>query len=390
MFDKLILFSTSFFITFFCLPIIMELMKSKGIVGHDAHKKSRPLVPEMGGVAMIIGLTMSVLMGILLVPEKLDVFVSFWGTIAIAGIIGAIDDLKPLNAKVKPFLTLFACIPILLMRTYTPYIVFPIIGGTRLTIVYPILIPIVMAVTSNAVNMMDPFNGVMAGTGSIITLTLLASAIIFGSRDAIILCCMLLGALLAFFYYNRYPSRVFSGDVGSLSGSLHASDHERFLWLIHDRSLIREEGGGPTDEANGGRADESQGRPESPPHPRPVHPGAWASEGERGSIRLHGPLSHLGVPRFDHSIHDVGVQMSRRVLDFIIILLFVWIWMIGGLWFIDYWIIPLEIPGIEKAYIVNIVQVVISTVLVLLWLLLWKRLATWMFWRAIGDRRLID
>jgi hypothetical protein len=82
--------------------------------------------------------------------------------------------------------------------------------------------------------------------------------------------------------------------------------------------------------------------------------------------------------------------MSRRVLDFIIILLFVWIWMIGGLWFIDYWIIPLEIPGIEKAYIVNIVQVVISTVLVLLWLLLWKRLATWMFWRAIGDRRLID
>ena len=82
--------------------------------------------------------------------------------------------------------------------------------------------------------------------------------------------------------------------------------------------------------------------------------------------------------------------MSRRVLDFIIILLFVWILMIGGLWLIDYWIIPLEIPGVEKAYMVNIVQVVISTVLVVLWLLLWKKLATWMFWRAIGDRRLID
>jgi hypothetical protein len=82
--------------------------------------------------------------------------------------------------------------------------------------------------------------------------------------------------------------------------------------------------------------------------------------------------------------------MSRRVLDFIIILLFVWIWMIGGLWLIDFWIIPLEIQGIEKPYIVNIVQVVISTALVLLWLLLWKKLATWMFWRAIGDRILID
>ncbi len=82
--------------------------------------------------------------------------------------------------------------------------------------------------------------------------------------------------------------------------------------------------------------------------------------------------------------------MIRRVLDFVIILLFVWICSIGGLWLIDYLIIPLKIPGIEQAYIVSIVQVVISTVLVLLWLLLWKKLATWMFWRAIGDRRLID
>ena len=82
--------------------------------------------------------------------------------------------------------------------------------------------------------------------------------------------------------------------------------------------------------------------------------------------------------------------MIRRVLDFVIILLFVWVCMIGGLWLIDYWIIPLKIPGIEQAYIVNIVQVVISTFLVLLWLILWKKLATWMFWRAIGDRRLLD
>ena len=82
--------------------------------------------------------------------------------------------------------------------------------------------------------------------------------------------------------------------------------------------------------------------------------------------------------------------MIRRVLDFVTILLFVWVCMIGGLWLIDYLIIPLEIPGVEQAYIVNIVQVAISTVLVMSWLLLWKKLATWMFWRAIGDRRLKD
>ena len=82
--------------------------------------------------------------------------------------------------------------------------------------------------------------------------------------------------------------------------------------------------------------------------------------------------------------------MIRRITEFVIILLFVWVCMIGGLWLIDVWIIPLEIPGIEQAYIVNIMQGVISTVLVMLWLILWKKLATWMFWRAIGDRRLLD
>ena len=206
-----------FLISFFSLPFIMKKMEKLGIIGRDIHKTNRPAVPEMGGVAIILGLTTSSLVGILLLPDKSIQILSFYFTTLIAGVIGAIDDLKPLNARVKPFLTMFACIPILVLGTYTPNILFPLIGGTRLTKVYPLLIPIVMAVTSNAVNMMDPFNGVMAGTSSIITLTLLASAIIFGSQDAIILCCALLGTLLAFFYYNRYPSRVFSGDVGSLS-----------------------------------------------------------------------------------------------------------------------------------------------------------------------------
>jgi UDP-N-acetylglucosamine--dolichyl-phosphate N-acetylglucosaminephosphotransferase len=216
MFSTIIIFLLSFGITFIAQPRLMALMNKKGIIGRDVHKKEQPIVPEMGGTAVLAALIVSTLVGVTVMPEKTRMLVSFLLTVVISGVIGAIDDLRPLNARVKPFLTLFAGIPILVLGTYTPSIVFPLIGGTRLTKVYPLLIPIVMAVTSNAVNMMDPFNGVMSGTTSIITLTLLASAIIFGSQDAIILCCTLLGALLAFFYYNRYPSSVFSGDVGSL------------------------------------------------------------------------------------------------------------------------------------------------------------------------------
>ena len=206
-----------FVVCFFALPVIMRKMTERGVVGRDAHKIDHPMIPEMGGLGIMLGLVACSAVGMIILPDERMMFLSFIGTVLIAGIIGAYDDLKPLNARVKPILTAFAGLPILLMGTYTPSIVFPFIGGTRLTRVYPLLLPIVMAVTSNAVNMMDPFNGVMAGSSSIITVTLLITALILGKSEGVILSVALLGALLAFFYYNKYPSRVFSGDAGSLS-----------------------------------------------------------------------------------------------------------------------------------------------------------------------------
>ena len=43
------------------------------------------------------------------------------------------------------------------------------------------------------------------------------SSLLLGQNDGLLLCACLLGPVLALYYYNRYPSRVFSGDVGSLS-----------------------------------------------------------------------------------------------------------------------------------------------------------------------------
>ena len=213
----LIMFALGFLICFLASPIIMDKMEKWGVVGRDAHKIDHPLIPEMGGIAIVLGIVGSMIVGISLMKELRPILTSFMLTVLIAGLIGVIDDIRPLNAKLKPFLTLFACIPILVLNTYTPNIVFPFIGNTRLTVVYPLLIPIVMAVTSNAVNMMDPFNGVMSGTCVIITLACLISAFILGRNEAIILSISLLGVLLAFYSYNRFPSRVFSGDTGSLS-----------------------------------------------------------------------------------------------------------------------------------------------------------------------------
>lgn len=79
--------------------------------------------------------------------------------------------------------------------------------------------------------------------------------------------------------------------------------------------------------------------------------------------------------------------MIRRIFDFIIILLFVWACMFAGLWVIATIIVPLELPGIANRGLTNIIQVVISTLLVLIWLQIWRWLASSIFWRAINASR---
>ncbi len=72
--------------------------------------------------------------------------------------------------------------------------------------------------TANAVNLTDGLDGLAAGTG----------AIAFGAFGAIALmtkgyvftgdfCFTMVGALLAFLWFNIYPARIFMGDTGSLA-----------------------------------------------------------------------------------------------------------------------------------------------------------------------------
>lgn len=77
--------------------------------------------------------------------------------------------------------------------------------------------------------------------------------------------------------------------------------------------------------------------------------------------------------------------MIKRILDFVNILIFVWISMLVGLWVINGVIIPWKLPEPFSRGMTNVVQVVTSTILVFLWLYLWKRIATTKFWSAMSD-----
>jgi len=78
--------------------------------------------------------------------------------------------------------------------------------------------------------------------------------------------------------------------------------------------------------------------------------------------------------------------MIRRVLEFTLILLFMWICMILGLWLISEVIVPLELPGTYDRRITDALKVAVSAGLAVFWLWLWREIVRKMFWHAIRSQ----
>jgi UDP-N-acetylglucosamine--dolichyl-phosphate N-acetylglucosaminephosphotransferase len=214
-------FLVSFGITYATLPFLISYLKKKGITGIDIHKPNKPEIAEMGGIAILIGIISTQVLLLFVLVEYTYELLAFISVILLAGCIGIYDDIKGLGPKKKPFLlTILAMctvFPLVLLGVVTPRPLLPIIGKTRLTIIYWIVLPLTIAVPANAVNMLDVFNGSMAITCILTSLALLICAILLDSLMGIIFCLSLLGTLFAFLRFNKFPAKVFSGNVGSLT-----------------------------------------------------------------------------------------------------------------------------------------------------------------------------
>jgi hypothetical protein len=85
------------------------------------------------------------------------------------------------------------------------------------------LIPLAIAIPANAVNMMDVFNGVMPITSILMFVALLIVSLFLmaagvpGAELGVLLSAVMIGALIAYYAFNRYPAKVFAGDTGSLA-----------------------------------------------------------------------------------------------------------------------------------------------------------------------------
>jgi len=217
----LLLFSLGLITSYKLTPIIAKFNWIIGLKGVDIHKKHKPILPESGGLAILIIVISILPLLILLKPEYTTQVLAVISVCSFTGLVGYLDDLKRLNAVLKTLLTVIAVTPILIFTLFKPYPYLPFIGRTRLTIIYAILLLFAIAVPSNAFNMLDVYNGVLPSTTILMFLSILVSSILaynagIANLFTLYASALIIGVLLGYYPYNKYPARVFNGDVGSL------------------------------------------------------------------------------------------------------------------------------------------------------------------------------
>jgi len=81
---------------------------------------------------------------------------------------------------------------------------------------YPVLIYLVVAGTTSAVNLTDGLDGLAAGCSAIVLLAYIAITFTTRQTDLALVAACLVGACVGFLWFNSFPASIFMGDTGSL------------------------------------------------------------------------------------------------------------------------------------------------------------------------------
>ncbi|WP_417168683.1 phospho-N-acetylmuramoyl-pentapeptide-transferase [Terrihalobacillus insolitus] len=215
------------------IPVLTRLKFGQSIreEGPQSHQKKTG-TPTMGGVMIVISITITTLVMTSKFnpnPLNFEVFLLLFVLLGF-GLLGFLDDFIKVVLKRNLGLTskqkllgqvVISIIFYFILRQqgFPTYIQVP---GTNiqweLGFGYAVLIMIMLVGTSNAVNLTDGLDGLLAGTAAI---AFGAFGILawygFPQFEITIFSLAVVGSLLGFLVFNAHPARVFMGDTGSLA-----------------------------------------------------------------------------------------------------------------------------------------------------------------------------
>ena len=222
---NLIALAISLLTSLWLIPFIIGWYKKKKILSEDMNKFSKPKVPGLGGLALVLAFILSITITLMvrtlfgLDEINLELLLPGLLTIIIMAFTGFVDDVLMFPVRpIKPILALFASIPMIAISYGSETILhLPLIGDFNVGLFYPLfIIPFIIIFSSNAINIMADFDGLTPGNGLIMTGTLFICSWWTHQPTAMFLFAALFGTLLVFYFYNKYPAKIFTGNIGTL------------------------------------------------------------------------------------------------------------------------------------------------------------------------------
>jgi phospho-N-acetylmuramoyl-pentapeptide-transferase len=188
--------------------------------------------PTMGGVVILMGLVAALLV---VARPNAATFATLLLVTVVAG-IGFYDDWQKiskkrpegLSARYKFGLLMLAVVLADVLAIYyvgvtqtvlVPYFDLSLVLGPGIVgiALFSGFLLLVIAGTTNAVNLTDGLDGLAAGAGALALLSYTAIAFLERQYDVAIVCGAMVGAIIGFLWYNSHPADIFMGDTGSLA-----------------------------------------------------------------------------------------------------------------------------------------------------------------------------
>ena len=218
----LITIFVSFFCAFLAMPFWIKKAKQIGLVWKDMNKLQHPKnVAGSGGLIVVFGFLLGVLLYIAIKTfyfkdggEITSYLFAILAVLLISSIVGIVDDLfgwqkGGLSARSRLFLIFFAAIPLMVINAGESSVM-----GFELGLLFPlVVIPLAIVGATTTFNFLAGYNGLEAGQGILILSALAFVAFLTGSSWLSVVALCMVAALLAFYIFNKYPAKVFPGDV---------------------------------------------------------------------------------------------------------------------------------------------------------------------------------
>jgi UDP-N-acetylmuramyl pentapeptide phosphotransferase/UDP-N-acetylglucosamine-1-phosphate transferase len=206
----------AFLITFFAIPVIIQVAKDKKLFDEpDERKVHKNVIPTLGGLGIFAGFIIATLMG---VPSGISAELQYFAAATtVIFFLGIKDDILVLSASKKfigqliaaGIIIKFGGIQLSNFHGFLGIYEIPHLTGTIISLFTIIVI-------TNSFNLIDGVDGLAGSLGLLTTLVFGTYFFYAGQLTYAVMAFALSGSIIGFLIYNFSPAKIFMGDTGSL------------------------------------------------------------------------------------------------------------------------------------------------------------------------------